>query len=174
MFCTGGIRCEKASAYLNDKGFKNIFQLRGGVLNYLKKIKKKNMPQLDLYIAMSQVFWFTLVFIVFYVFMVRDILPELARSIKLRKKKVGGNTSGSSLNDEVIIVTTQTASTLEGSLNDSRTLLSSVSTSTSTWLTTSLKGVNETTLVDLNKSYIKTIGELKGRSYLLEQSIKEK
>jgi|TARA_B110001452_G_C15186014_1_gene411941 hypothetical protein len=132
------------------------------------------MPQLDLYIAMSQVFWFTLVFIVFYVFMVRDILPELARSIKLRKKKVGENTSGASLNDEVIIVTTQTASTLEGSLNDSRTLLSSVSTSTSTWLTTSLKGVNETTLVDLNKSYIKTIGELKGRSYLLEQSIKEK
>jgi len=132
------------------------------------------MPQLDLYIAMSQVFWFTLVFIVFYVFMVRDILPELARSIKLRKKKVGGNTSGSSLNDEVVTVTTQTASTLEGSLNDSRTLLSSVSTSTSTWLTTSLKGVNETTLVDLNKSYIKTIGELKGRSYLLEQSIKEK
>jgi len=132
------------------------------------------MPQLDLYIAMSQVFWFTLVFIVFYVFMVRDILPELARSIKLRKKKVGENTSGSSLNDEVITVTTQTASTLEGSLNDSRTLLSSVSTSTSTWLTTSLKGVNETTLVDLNKSYIKTIGELKGRSYLLEQSIKEK
>jgi hypothetical protein len=132
------------------------------------------MPQLDLYIAMSQVFWFTLVFIVFYVFMVRDILPELARSIKLRKKKVGENTSGASLNDEAIIVTTQTASTLEGSLNDSRTLLSSVSTSTSTWLTTSLKGVNETTLVDLNKSYIKTIGELKGRSYLLEQSIKEK
>ena len=42
MFCTGGIRCEKASAYLNDKGFKNIFQLRGGILNYLKKIKKKN------------------------------------------------------------------------------------------------------------------------------------
>ena len=42
MFCTGGIRCEKASTYLNDKGFNNIFQLKGGVLNYLKKIKKKN------------------------------------------------------------------------------------------------------------------------------------
>jgi len=41
MFCTGGIRCEKASAYLNHKGFKNVFQLKGGVLNYLKKIKKK-------------------------------------------------------------------------------------------------------------------------------------
>ena len=42
MFCTGGIRCEKASAYLKKRGFNNIFQLKGGVLNYLKKIKKKN------------------------------------------------------------------------------------------------------------------------------------
>jgi len=41
MFCTGGIRCEKASAYLNQKGFKNVFQLKGGILNYLKKIKRK-------------------------------------------------------------------------------------------------------------------------------------
>ena len=41
MFCTGGIRCEKASAFLEKKGFKNIFQLKGGILNYLKKIKKK-------------------------------------------------------------------------------------------------------------------------------------
>ena len=42
MFCTGGIRCEKASAYLEKKGFNNIFQLKGGVLNYLKKIKQKD------------------------------------------------------------------------------------------------------------------------------------
>ena len=41
MFCTGGIRCEKASVYLNQKGFKNVFQLKGGILNYLKKIKSK-------------------------------------------------------------------------------------------------------------------------------------
>ena len=41
MFCTGGIRCEKASVYLKNKGFKNIFQLKGGILNYLKKINKK-------------------------------------------------------------------------------------------------------------------------------------
>ena len=40
MFCTGGIRCEKTSVYLKKKGFENIFQLNGGILNYLKKIKK--------------------------------------------------------------------------------------------------------------------------------------
>ena len=41
MFCTGGIRCEKASVYLKNKGFKNVYQLRGGILNYLKKVNKK-------------------------------------------------------------------------------------------------------------------------------------
>src|SRR6056300_1233570 len=41
MFCTGGIRCEKASVFLEQKGFKNVYQLKGGILNYLKKIKKE-------------------------------------------------------------------------------------------------------------------------------------
>ena len=41
MFCTGGIRCEKASVFLKQKGFKNVYQLKGGILNYLKKIKKE-------------------------------------------------------------------------------------------------------------------------------------
>ncbi len=40
MFCTGGIRCEKASVYLEKKGFSNVYQLKGGIINYLKKIKK--------------------------------------------------------------------------------------------------------------------------------------
>ena len=42
MFCTGGIRCEKASIFLKREGFKNVFQLKGGILNYLNKTKKKD------------------------------------------------------------------------------------------------------------------------------------
>ena len=42
MFCTGGIRCEKASHFLKFKGFKNVYQLSGGIINYLDKIDKKN------------------------------------------------------------------------------------------------------------------------------------
>ena len=38
MFCTGGIRCEKASSYLIAEGFKNVFQLDGGILNYLEQV----------------------------------------------------------------------------------------------------------------------------------------
>ena len=41
IFCTGGIRCEKASIALNKLGFKNVFQLKGGIINYLNKNRGK-------------------------------------------------------------------------------------------------------------------------------------
>ncbi len=43
MYCTGGIRCEKASAYYKHKGFKNVFQLEGGIIEYVRQIKKANI-----------------------------------------------------------------------------------------------------------------------------------
>ena len=39
MFCTGGIRCEKASAHMLKNGFDKVYHLQGGILNYLEKIK---------------------------------------------------------------------------------------------------------------------------------------
>ena len=42
MFCTGGIRCEKATNYLVKKGFKKVYQLKGGIINYLKNINVKS------------------------------------------------------------------------------------------------------------------------------------
>ncbi len=44
MYCTGGIRCEKASAYLKHCGFKNVFQLEGGIIEYARQVKAKNLP----------------------------------------------------------------------------------------------------------------------------------
>ena len=41
MFCTGGVRCGKASSYLISKGFKDVFQLQGGIISYFQKQKKK-------------------------------------------------------------------------------------------------------------------------------------
>ena len=41
LFCTGGIRCEKASSYMLTQGFKNVFQLKGGILQYLKDNSSK-------------------------------------------------------------------------------------------------------------------------------------
>ena len=43
MYCTGGIRCEKASAYYKHKGFKNVFQLEGGIIEYVRQAKEANI-----------------------------------------------------------------------------------------------------------------------------------
>mmetsp|Transcript_36305 Transcript_36305/g.67641 ORF Transcript_36305/g.67641 Transcript_36305/m.67641 type:complete len:677 (+) Transcript_36305:79-2109(+) len=42
MFCTGGIRCEKASAYMKEKGFENVYHLKGGILKYLETVKEED------------------------------------------------------------------------------------------------------------------------------------
>ena len=44
MYCTGGIRCEKASAYMLHNGFKNVFHLEGGIVNYANEIKAHHLP----------------------------------------------------------------------------------------------------------------------------------
>lgn len=43
MYCTGGIRCEKASAYYKHKGFKKVFQLEGGIINYTRQVEEKGL-----------------------------------------------------------------------------------------------------------------------------------
>jgi UPF0176 protein len=43
MYCTGGIRCEKASAYLLHKGFKNVYHLEGGIINYARQVKEQQL-----------------------------------------------------------------------------------------------------------------------------------
>ena len=44
MYCTGGIRCEKASAYLLHKGFTNVFHLEGGIIQYANKARELGLP----------------------------------------------------------------------------------------------------------------------------------
>lgn len=43
MYCTGGIRCEKASAYFLHKGFKNVYHIEGGIINYVNKAKEEGV-----------------------------------------------------------------------------------------------------------------------------------
>jgi len=43
MYCTGGIRCEKASAYFKHHGFKNVYQLEGGIIEYTRQVKEEGL-----------------------------------------------------------------------------------------------------------------------------------
>ncbi len=44
MYCTGGIRCEKASAFMLHNGFRNVFHLEGGIINYAWEVKNTGLP----------------------------------------------------------------------------------------------------------------------------------
>ena len=44
MYCTGGIRCEKASAYMKHRGYKNIYQLDGGIIEYTRQAESQGLP----------------------------------------------------------------------------------------------------------------------------------
>ena len=43
MYCTGGIRCEKASAYFKHKGFENVFMVEGGIIEYTRKAEEMGL-----------------------------------------------------------------------------------------------------------------------------------
>jgi len=44
MYCTGGIRCEKASAYMLHNGFKNVFHVEGGIIEYTRRAREEQLP----------------------------------------------------------------------------------------------------------------------------------
>ena len=131
------------------------------------------MPQLDTYMYFSQVVWLLIIFVFFYILILRNVLPAISRVLKLRRKSISAEGS-SVLTEEHNAVMTKTSDVLETSLKDSTAFLSSVRVSSSKWLEDSLKEANEKTLLDLNKGYLKSIGELKGQSLLITEIIKQK
>jgi len=131
------------------------------------------MPQLDTYMYFSQVFWLLIIYSVFYILVLRNILPAISRVLKLRRKRTSAEGSDL-LSEEHQAVMARTSGVLETSLKDSTTFLSKVRQSSSEWLDASLKEANEKTLSDLNKSYLKSIGELKGQSIIITDIIKNK
>lgn len=131
------------------------------------------MPQLDTYMYFSQVFWLLVIFTIFYILILNNILPNISRVLKLRRKQisVGDN---SVINEEYKTVMNTTSGVIEVSLKDSTSFLSNTRDSSSIWLKTSLKEANEKTLLELNKTYLKSIGGSKGQSFLINNIIKQK
>jgi hypothetical protein len=131
------------------------------------------MPQLDSYTFFSQVFWLVVIFGAFYILILNNVLPNIARVLKLRRKQISA-TDGSLIGDEHKAIMASTSGVLETSLKDSTSFLSTVRNSSSDWLSASLNEANEKTLLELNKNYLKNIGELKGQSFLINDIIKQK
>ena len=100
------------------------------------------MPQLDTYMYFSQVFWLLIIYSVFYILILRNILPAISRVLKLRRKRT--STGGSDLlSEEHNAVMTTTSGVLETSLKASTTFLSKVRQSSSEW-----HGLTSTSLIN--------------------------
>ena len=131
------------------------------------------MPQLDIYMYFSQVFWLLVLFTTFYILVLNNILPIISRVLKLRRKRTSSEGS-SILSEEHNAVMTTISYVLETSLKDSTTFISNVRTSSLSWLEVSLEEANEKTLLGLNKKFLRNIGELKGQSLIITDLIKKR
>ena len=131
------------------------------------------MPQLDTYMYLSQVFWLLVLFTTFYILILNNILPNISRILKLRRKRLSSEDSPL-LSEESKLVTAETSDLLETPLKYSTSFLSKVRTSSSRWLDLSLEEANQKIFLDLNQGYLKNIGELKGQSLLITNIIKQK
>lgn len=143
-------------------------------MSILNKRKEFRMPQLDKITFLSQVFWLIVGFISFYLITLRFILPTIAEILKVRQKKIEYNsTQLTSFKEEESFVTEQYETVLRNSLVESQKLLTEAVQSSLLWLETSMKKTNESTLLDMNKEYIKAVGEISGQKYLVQSCIHE-
>ena len=132
-----------------------------------------SMPQMDKVAFFSQLFWLMVTFYGFYMITVKTHLPNLARILKVRKKKVEfALKQGSSFQEERASTVASYENVFVNSATDSRTLLTQLSQSGSTWLESSAKDINNNTLTQLNQDYVLLNGELRGKRFVVHQLAK--
>lgn len=131
------------------------------------------MPQMDKVAFFSQLFWLMVTFYGFYMITVKTHLPNLARILKVRKKKVEfALKQGSSFQEERASTVASYENVFVNSATESRNLLTQLSQSGSTWLESSAKDINNNTLTQLNQDYVLLNGELRGKRFVVHQLAK--
>ena len=131
------------------------------------------MPQMDKVAFFSQLFWLMITFYGFYMITVKTHLPNLARILKVRKKKVEfALKQGSSFQEERASTVASYENVFVNSATESRNLLTQLSQSGSTWLENSSKDINNSALTQLNQDYVLLSGELRGKRFVVHQLAK--
>jgi F0F1-type ATP synthase membrane subunit b/b' len=131
------------------------------------------MPQMDKVAFFSQLFWLMITFYGFYIITVNTHLPNLARILKVRKKKVEfALKQGSSFQEERASTVASYENVFVNSATESRNLLTQLSQSGSTWLENSSKDINNSALTQLNQDYVLLSGELRGKRFVVHQLAK--
>lgn len=133
------------------------------------------MPQLDKVTFMSQFFWLFIIFGSFYLYVYKSILPKIGQIFKVRQKKINSNSEGFILfKEEEKLVTLNYDQILSNALISSQKLFINTSNFSTNWLSSSIKTINEKTLLNLNEKYLVLIGDLSGKKYLIGNFINQK
>jgi F0F1-type ATP synthase membrane subunit b/b' len=131
------------------------------------------MPQMDKVAFFSQLFWLMITFYGFYMITIKTHLPNLARILKVRKKKVEfALKQGSSFQEERDSTVASYENVFVKTANESRGLLTQLTQSGDAWLAGSVKDINNNTLTQLNQEYVLLNGELRGKRFVVHQLAK--
>nr|YP_009755767.1 ATP synthase F0 subunit 8 [Gonatozygon brebissonii]QIQ23045.1 ATP synthase F0 subunit 8 [Gonatozygon brebissonii] len=123
---------------------------------FLKETSRQQMPQLDQFTYLTQFVWLCVFYMSFYVLLFNDGLPKVSRIFKLRKHLVSqqvGDTLAKSQNVEQDVVFPST-------LNSSVSYLYSSVSAASKWCSNMLTSINTNQLKTMNKSYVRSLGEM--------------
>ena len=131
------------------------------------------MPQMDKVAFFSQLFWLMITFYGFYMITIKTYLPNLARILKVRKKKVEfALKQGSSFQEERDSTVASYENVFVKTANESRNLLTQLSQSSDAWLSDSVKDINNNALTQVNQEYVLLNGELRGKRFVVHQLAK--
>lgn len=118
------------------------------------------MPQLDKVTFFSQFFWLLIIYIGFYLLVLKNFIPKLSRILKVRQKKVSLSQQGSTaLLQEKEKVGESLNALVEQGVSTSKKLFQENLQTTYLWIDQTVKEANHTTLRDANQSYIASLGE---------------
>ena len=130
------------------------------------------MPQLDKVTFFSQYFWLLLFFLGFYFFVLKIVLPTIVTVFKIRKKKLETiAVEVADLKKEESSILLNYDSVLIESFTHSREIFNNIIAKSNTWLDNSVRNLNKTTLLEVNKRYLETINNI-NKEYLAFNKVK--
>lgn len=125
------------------------------------------MPQLDHVSYFSQFFWVSILFLSFYVILVRSLLPRVATVLKLRKKLTMNGSSEAS-GQKFTSVANSYENVLSESIKETNALLSNVSRNSSEWVKSTIEKIASQNLGESNSRYLESIADILSKKYIIQ------
>jgi hypothetical protein len=131
------------------------------------------MPQFDSVTFLPQIFWLTIVFVFFYMTVIRNFLPGLTRIVKLRKKRLeAAQQTGTAFAEESNETTANYETLLVTCADGSRDVVNGTLQKGSTWVTDSIENLGHEEYPTLNKDFVALNGDIRSKYFIISEVTK--